>query len=58
MTYIFYRAEGFYPIELPDEWLAIYGEAKYVKDNAEANPGTLKIERLDGTTVWQPQEGQ
>ena len=41
---IFRRAEGWYPLELP------------ITDNlaahAEHNPGTLRIEDIDGNTLW------
>lgn len=43
--YLFVRAEGFYPVELPEATVA---------DNAERNPGTLKvIHALSGIVVWE-----
>lgn len=51
--YIFHRAEGFYVIDIPDDMLAIHGEAKCIADNASCNPGTLKVEDMAGETIWQ-----
>ena len=44
MLYLFFRAEGFYPIELRDDADA--------RANAECNPGTLKVETAIGEVVW------
>jgi len=38
--YMFCREEGFYIIELPDDQVAL--------DCVEVNPGTKRIERLNG----------
>ena len=43
--YIFRRASSFYFMNLKDDAAAIA--------NAELNPGTVKVERFDGTVVWQ-----
>jgi len=44
--YIFHRAEGFYPIELPDDKTAL--------DCVPLNPGTLKVENaVTGETIWE-----
>lgn len=44
-TVIFFRKEGFYPIETPvDDDLA---------HHAGLNPGTLKIEDTKGNILWQ-----
>lgn len=45
MIYIFFRKEGFYPIECRDD-----ADARV---QAEMNPGTLKVEDIDGNIVWQ-----
>ncbi len=46
-TYIFYREGMWYPIDLPPSTIA---------DNAERNPGTLRIEdALTGEVVWRLQ---
>lgn len=45
-VYIFIRKEGFYPVELRDDDDA--------KRNAEINPGTLRVEDLNGRVVWKP----
>lgn len=48
---IFIRAEGFYPIEaLPDRDLA-----QQAVDHAELNPGTLRVEDVDGNVLWRVQ---
>jgi hypothetical protein len=44
--FIFFRKEGWYPIEIPPEQLIA---------NVEHNPGTLRVEDLDGNIVWRPQ---
>jgi hypothetical protein len=44
-TYLFFRKEGFYPIQLRDDDDA--------KRNAEHNAGTLKVEDLAGRVVWE-----
>jgi hypothetical protein len=46
MIYIFFRADdGWYPITLADDADAIR--------NAEYNPGTVKVENLNGDIIWQ-----
>lgn len=51
-TYLFTRAEGFYPVHIPRSTLA---------DNIKLNPGTLKVEeyRRNGKhkIVWTWAEG-
>ena len=44
-TYIFFRKEGWYPVELPD--------VAAVQKNVELNPGTIRVEDVDGKIVWQ-----
>lgn len=44
--YVFFRDEGFYPIELRDDDDA--------RDNAECNPGTIRVEDHSGRIVWRP----
>lgn len=44
---IFIRAEGFYPI-------MVY-EDDDMAHHAELNPGTLRIEDVDGNILWRPQ---
>ena len=42
--FVFHRADGFYPLELPEAT---------VSDNAIANPGTLRVEDAQtGEVVW------
>lgn len=44
MTYIFYRENMFYMVELKDD--------KDAKANAECNPGTRRVEDMRGNQVW------
>jgi hypothetical protein len=44
-TYLFFRKEGFYPVQLKDDADAI--------KNALHNPGTLRVENVSGETVWE-----
>jgi hypothetical protein len=46
-TYIFFRKEGFYPLELKDD--------EDAKKNAEFNAGTLRVETINGDVVWRQQ---
>jgi hypothetical protein len=44
--YAFFRAEGFYPIELPD--------TDAIAAHAECNPGTLKVvDVVTNNVVWE-----
>lgn len=49
-TYVFFRIhpetnlEMFYPVDLKDDDDAVA--------NAEANPGTLRVETVEGREVW------
>ena len=42
--YIFTREEGFYTLQLKNDQDAIV--------NARHNPGTIKVEDLDGNLIW------
>ena len=46
---IFFRAEGFYPIQ------GVVGVplAKQASDHAALNPGTLRIEDINGGVLWE-----
>lgn len=44
MIYIFFKQEGFYPIELADD--------KDATANALSNVGTVRVERLNGSVVF------
>ncbi len=47
-VFIFHRADGFYPLELPEDTVA---------DNAECNPGTVRVEdAVTGELVWRNDE--
>lgn len=45
-TFIFFREGMFYPVDIPRE---------HVLANVELNPGTLKVEDLQGNVVWRLQ---
>lgn len=45
--YIFFRAEGWYPVECKDD--------ADVLRHVELNPGTLKVEDTSGRVVWRQQ---
>ena len=47
-TYIFFRDETFYPIELYDDDDAIV--------NALCNPGTTKVEDTKGKVIWEEKQ--
>jgi ABC-type polysaccharide/polyol phosphate export permease len=44
--FLFFREGMFYPVEIPRE---------QVLANVELNPGTLKVEDIQGNIVWRPQ---
>lgn len=44
--YVFVREEGFYPLELAND--------EEARANAECNPGTLRVENLNGESAWTP----
>ena len=41
---IFFREAGFYPLELP--------RSDDIGAHAKANPGTLRVEDVDGNVLW------
>lgn len=47
-TYIFFRAEGWYPVKCTND--------VDVLRHVELNPGTIKVEDMDGRIVW-PEPG-
>lgn len=53
-TFVFFRKDGFYPIEMPESECKNYDSYKAMaKSNAERNKGTIKVELLDGTILWE-----
>ena len=44
MLDVFFRQGMFYPIQLASD-----ADARL---NAECNPGTIRVERFDGTIIW------
>ncbi len=51
-TFIFFRKDGWYPIELPSS-LAGKSEDEIVADNIRYNPGTIKVEDVEGKIIWE-----
>lgn len=47
-TVIFFREEGFYPVQLS----GAVPTAVEVLDHAALNPGTLRIEDMNGNVLW------
>lgn len=47
-TLVFFREEGFYPVEVPD-WLPLKTQAE---THASVNPGTLRVEDIHGNVLW------
>ena len=45
--FIFFRAEGWYPVEIP---------ADQLDENIRLNPGTLRVEDIAGNVVWKAPE--
>jgi hypothetical protein len=43
-TYLFFRKDGWYPLELEDD--------QHAKFNAELNPGTIRVETPTGRVIW------
>lgn len=43
MLYIFFREDGWYPIEIDPDTL---------QQNIELNPGTIRVEDINGNVVW------
>jgi hypothetical protein len=54
---IFFREGGWYPIQLqPVETLPPgVDRAADIAHHAELNPGTLRVEDLEGNILWRPQ---
>lgn len=52
---IFFREDGFYPIEflIPSE--CNVSLERQAADHAELNPGTIRVETIDGTVLWRMQ---
>ena len=50
--YIFFRAEGWYPISLPYE-LPNKTEKDIILDNVRCNEGTIRVENIFGKVLWE-----
>lgn len=53
MIYVFFRDDGFYPIDVPDNLIQEHGENKCILDNVSLNPGTRRVESMDGRIVYE-----
>lgn len=51
---VFFRAEGFYPIALLDPAECGKTLGQQAADHAELNPGTLRVEDINGAILWRP----
>lgn len=53
---IFFRLnngkEMWYPMEIPPELTLGKTPEEIAKDNAECNPGTIRVEDIDGQVLW------
>ncbi len=56
-TLVFFRKDGFYPMDiplmpgdLPDKTIE-----EIASDNAECNPGTIRVEDIHGRVLWRAQ---
>ncbi len=52
---IFFRAEGWYPIEFIDPSACGLSMEQQAAQHAETNPGTLRVEDVNGTVLWRLQ---
>lgn len=48
--YLFFREEGFYPVDLKDDQDAIA--------NALKNKGTIQVKNIDGKIIWRLKENE
>lgn len=42
--YLFFRKDGFYPVECRND--------EHARNQAEANKGTVRVENVDGKVIW------
>lgn len=52
---IFFREGIFYPLELLDPRKCGKTLEQQAADNAACNPGTLRVEDINGKVLWRPQ---
>lgn len=50
---IFFREDGFYPVEFMDPAKCGKSMPEQAGEHAELNPGTLRIEDVEGNVLWQ-----
>lgn len=53
-TLVFFREDGFYPMDIPPmpDDLPDKPIKEIARDNAEINPGTIRVEDLYGRILW------
>lgn len=56
-TVLFFREEGFYHIDLLDPATCGKSIVEQACDHAVINPGTLRVEDLEGHVLWPVAEG-
>lgn len=54
-TVIFFRDDMFYPIELMEPADCGKSLEQQAADNAELNPGTTRVEDVEGNILWRVQ---
>ena len=53
-TFIFFRGQNFYPIDMPESECKNYKSYKEMaKANAIRNEGTTKVEDTEGNVLWE-----
>ena len=54
ITLVFFREGFFYPMNIPSmpDGMPDKSIKKIARDNAECNPGTLRVEDLNGHVLW------
>ena len=55
MTLVFFRQGFFYPMNIPPMPGDHSGKTieEIARDNAECNPGTIRVEDINGRILWQ-----
>lgn len=54
MELVMFRKDIFYLIEVPADVLKTKTQLEVAKDNADCNPGTIRVEDVTGKVLWTP----
>ena len=56
-TLVFFRKDGFYPLDIPPMPRDLPDKSieEIAQDNAEINPGTIRVEDIQGRVLWRAQ---